>query len=96
MSKFSQGNWYVDSANIIRCDDDYDRSIAALITSPATKEVDKANARLIAHAPDMYDDLCEIAYFLEHKSCGEHDEFAYYARIIRQTLSEIDGKEEHS
>ena len=87
MSKFSQGKWYVDSAGVLRCDDDYDRSIAHFITSAATKELDEANARLITAAPEMYRllDKCvdELVAIGLSEECYE-------------LLNRIDGKEEQS
>ena len=64
MSKFSRGNWYVDSAGVLRCDDDYDRSIAHFITSAATKELDEANARLITAAPEMYEIIQRFLFYV--------------------------------
>ena len=87
MSKFSQGKWYVDSANIIRCDDEYDRSIAKLITSSATKELDEANARLILAAPTLYYCLKSLYRMLSRT----RPDLAYVAGKI---LAEVDGTEE--
>ncbi len=92
MKNFTKGSWtYFEDADGFFTIYAPDQLIAQTVARTFGHELeDKANARLIAHAPDMYDDLCEIAYFLEHKSCWEYDEFAYYARIIRQTLTSID------
>ncbi len=62
MNKFSQGKWYTDNSGVVRCDDEYARSIAYLIRSSATKELDEANERLILAAPEMYRLLQNFAY----------------------------------
>ena len=98
MTEFTRGNWV-----ILPPDDIENTYLIEAQSEDGTIEnstlicecYSEANARLIKSAVDMYDDLSEIAYFLEQKSCWERDEFAQYARIIRQTLSEIDGKSIH-
>ncbi len=87
MSKFSQGKWFIDSANVIRCNDEYDRSIAVLITSSATKELDEANARLILAAPKLYYCLESLYRMLSRT----RPDLAYVAGRI---LEEVDGTEE--
>ncbi|MBQ9404437.1 MAG: hypothetical protein IJR35_06380 [Synergistaceae bacterium] len=92
MSNFTRGNW------VILPPDDIENSF--LIEAQSEDGIiesgtlicecyDEDNARLLVKAQDMHDTLCEIAYFLEQKSCYEKDEFAQYARMIRQTLEEV-------
>ena len=90
MRAFSKGKWYVDSAGVVRCDDEYDRSIAYLITSEATKELDDANASLIVAAPDMYELL---------KVCAKTETPSTYIQAFlnlkdkaRELLERIDGE----
>ena len=88
MTKFSQGKWYVDTAGVVRCADEYERSIALLITSDATKELDDANARLIIAAPEMFH-LFED--YLNPKVQDSHD---LHERTVA-LLNRIIGKEEN-
>ena len=64
MSKFSQGEWYVDTDGIVRCEGENDRAIAKIITSETTRITDNANACLIEEAPAMYHLLKETLDFL--------------------------------
>lgn len=93
MSNFTRGNWEIlppddiENSYLIEAQsDDGFIETGTLICEC----YDEANARLIAKAVDMHDVLDEVAYFLEGTSCYEQDEFAKYARIIRQTLKEVD------
>ena len=96
MRSFTKGNWaYFDDADGFFSINAPDQLIAQTVARTfGHKAEDKANARLIAHAPEMYDNLCELTDFLEQKSCHECDEFARYARIIRKTLASIDDTED--
>ena len=92
MSAFTKGNWYVDNTRVIHSDDDY-RSIAYLISDGATKDIDDANARLIAAAPEMYDELYEALQLIKGKSAYDGDEYSWQAKSIQELLERIDGKE---
>ena len=52
-----------------------------------------ADARLIAHAPEMYDELYEALQLLQGKSSYDGDEFSQQAKHIRELLARIDGEE---
>lgn len=56
----------------------------------------KANARLIANAPEMYDELYENLQFFKGNSVDERDEYAKYARSIQALLARIDGEEDQA
>ena len=51
----------------------------------------KEDARLIAAAPDMYDELYEVLQLLEDKSSYEGDEFSRQADSIKELMLRIDG-----
>ena len=91
MSKFSNGKWYVDRTGVVRCDDEYDRSIAFLITSPSTKEVDEANARLVVAAPELYRLLREE--LIPTSDYGGLLSFSREAKL-RELFARIDGEED--
>ena len=55
----------------------------------------EADARLIAAAPEMYDELYEALQLCEGKSSYGGDEFAKQAKSIRELLARIDGKEDN-
>ena len=93
MTKFSQGKWYVDTAGVVRCADEYERSIALLITSDATKELDDANARLIIAAPEMYELLTLFVKEPSEDAGDNFDRFVIALEEGRQLLSRLDGKE---
>lgn len=52
-----------------------------------------ANARLIAAAPEMYDELYEALQLLKGKSLYNGDEFSQQAESIQELLARIDGTE---
>ncbi|MBR1437352.1 MAG: hypothetical protein IJ587_02325 [Synergistaceae bacterium] len=54
----------------------------------------EANARLIAAAPEMYDELYEVLQLLKGKSSYDGDEFDQQAKSIQELFARIDGKED--
>lgn len=101
MSKFTPGPWkYSDDSHI---------SIPSTLLATTARDwyriynrkqkigvgliPDEANARLIAAAPEMYDELYEILQFMQGKTVWERDEYARYAKDIEELLARIDGKE---
>ena len=96
MSNFTRGNWEIlppdgiENSYLIEAQNDD----GIIETGTLICECyDEDNARLIAASVDMHDTLDEVAYFLEQVSSYDGDEFAQYARIIRQTLAQADGTE---
>ena len=51
------------------------------------------DAKLIAAAPEMYDELYEVLQLLQGKSSYDGDEYSQHAEDIRGLLACIDGKE---
>ena len=97
MIAFSKGKWYVDSAGVVRCDDEYDRSIAYLITSEATKELDDANASLIVAAPDMYEllkNFCDEVEACVSIYDNFPEEFIKIAERAQEIFERIDEESE--
>lgn len=89
MPKFTQGDWTVKHGEI-KCGNHY---IAFLFEY--TLEETKANGRLIAAAPEMYEELYEVLQLLKGKTSWEGDEFAWYAQDIAELLARIDGQNEN-
>ncbi len=54
---------------------------------------EEANARLIAAAPEMYDLLEDVAWYLE-QIADDDDESSKYASSIQELLARIDGEDE--
>lgn len=87
MSKFTGGKWEV----VVIYGDHYvifsnDEVVADCFGS-------NANGRLIAAAPEMYDELYEVLQLLQGKSSYDGDEYSQHAEDIRELLACIDGKE---
>ena len=53
----------------------------------------EANARLIAAAPEMYDELYEALQLCAGHSSYEGDDFDEQAKSIRELLARIDGEQ---
>ena len=87
MPKFTPGEWEAEKI--------YDASWVVFAKDLPVAECNnnEANARLIAAAPDMYDELYEALQLCEGKSSYDGDEFAIQAKSIRELLAYIDGKE---
>ena len=54
------------------------------------------DAKLIAAAPEMYDELYEVLQLMKGKSSYDEDEFGVEARYIEELLARIDGKQVNS
>ena len=69
-------------------------NIIARTEASRKKSIRDANAKLIAAAPEMYDELYEILQFIRYKTTllGSH-EYARWAKDIEELLARIDGKE---
>ncbi|MBR1437852.1 MAG: hypothetical protein IJ587_04880 [Synergistaceae bacterium] len=84
MSKFTEGKWRVlyfpEILGIVDEDND-------------PIQLNEANARLIAAAPEMYDELYEVLQLLKGKSSYDGDEFDQQAKSIQELFARIDGKE---
>ena len=78
MSKYTRGKWIRNVADILCCEDEDEK---------------KANERLIAAAPEMYEQLYEALQLCEGKSSYDGDEFCEQAKNIRELLERIDGEE---
>lgn len=90
MSNFTKGKWEVDRTGFdieITCGDMY---LASMYNLEHLEETE-ANARLIAAAPEMYDELYEILQFMKGKTLWERDEYALYEKDIEELLERIDG-----
>ena len=90
MSEFTKGKWEAERVNspyiIWRVTD------SSRYNSVATGIYKEADARLIAAAPEMYDELYEALQLIKGKSCYEGDEFDVQAKSIRELFNRIDGK----
>ena len=82
--KNGNGDFFIDSS----------RGESIGILNNDVPEVE-ANARLIAAAPEMYDELYEILQFMRGKTLWERDEYALYEKDIEELLERIDGKNEN-
>ena len=82
--KNGNGDFFIDSSR--------GESIGILYNDVPEVE---ANARLIAAAPEMYDELYEILQFMRGKTLWERDEYALYEKDIEELLERIDGKNEN-
>ncbi len=56
------------------------------------EEMEKTK-RLIAAAPEMYEELYEVLQLLKGKTSWDGDEFAWYAKDVAELLARIDGVE---
>ncbi len=56
----------------------------------------KRDARLIATAPEMYDELYEILQFMKGSTSYEGDEYSRFARDIEKLFAWINGEEAHA
>ena len=84
MSKFTKGQWRVKYNPIIQGIFDEDNNPVQL---------NEANARLIAAAPEMYELLEDVAWYLE-QIADDDDESSKYASSIQELLARIDGEDE--
>ena len=97
MSKFTRGNWELNSRT---GDISSKGTLIAKVYGATDYNVEKnaeesfANARLITASPEMYDELYEALQLLKGKSSCESDEFARQARSIEEVLVRVEGKEE--
>ena len=92
MSEFTKGKWIIDRDGSAIFSDSEDCYVAELSPANSDEQV-AANARLIAAAPDMYDELYDALQLLKGKSSWDGDEFSQQAKSIQELLSRIDGKE---
>ncbi len=86
MPKFTQGSWifhdeYILTANKGR--------IIADVMATHNKDEFNANGRLIASAPEMYEELCEALEFF-NKEEFYSDEAKTYVKSIKELLARID------
>ncbi len=88
MSKFTKGKWKVKYSHMMQGIFDEDNDPV---------ELNEANARLIAAAPDMYELLNNIAWYIEATQKLQKnylaDEFSDYATRAKELLARIDGEE---
>ena len=92
MSEFTKGKWGIDRNDYSIYSDSEDCCVADLYPVDSNEQL-VANARLIAAAPDMYDELYDALQLLKGKSSWDGDEFSQQAKSIQELLSRIDGKE---
>ena len=90
MSNFTKGQWHYDGGRFVK--NDADKIIADML--PVLDYVDSleeiaAIARLIATAPEMYDELYKHLQFFKGKVLY----YAEYARSTKELLARIDGEE---
>ena len=86
MSKFTQGNWYVEDGYIFAETGEYIASVASV----CDYTTDDANARLIAAAPEMYDELYEVLQLLKGLKSYDDDMFDVHAKSIKELFKRID------
>lgn len=91
-TKHTPGPWRIVSG--IDVVDFYDYSICSVATSNKTQAERKANARLIAAAPDMYDALKNIMHGIDTGAItSDHDEtFANAIKQANAAISAAEGK----
>ena len=108
MSKFIQGTgkWFVSDEGSVNQHDDaphlyiYARPedikgswyVAAVADIYNKESKVQENARLIAAAPEMYEELCEALEFFKKESFYS-DEAKTYVKSIEELLARIDGEE---
>lgn len=101
MSDFSKGKWrYSETNNTVVINDDRYIPVAFLVgCSMFSKQEYQANGRLIAAAPEMYELLNSIAWYIEATQKLQKDyladEFSDYATRVKELLARIDGEAEN-
>jgi hypothetical protein len=68
-SKHTPGPWRVDDWAIVTGDVDLPDKIAVVVRAPKSKPIDEANARLIAAAPEMLEEIARLK--LQYQSSQE-------------------------
>jgi flagellar biosynthesis regulator FlbT len=97
MKSFTQGNWTIDNENgglsIASKNDDGEifRFMCDMIDDFIPQNEVLANARLIANAPEMYDELYEALQLIKGTSSYEGDMFDQQAKSIQELLDRIDN-----
>ncbi len=93
MSRFTEDGWeyseYVPEGTTLNGTEYLIKSGVKDIALVATE----VNARLIASAPEMYDELYDTLQLLKGKSSYESDEFAIQAKSIEELFARIDKEE---
>ena len=94
MSEFTKGKWEVQDWTE-KLDGEFLPEYAVCVGDEWIADCadNEANARLIAAAPEMYDELYEALQLLRGKSSYEGDEFSCEAKFIQELMARIDGKE---
>ena len=106
MSKFTQGEWRYVENNTVVVGGEQSKTIAYLISDikfsedgciEFPKDEYKANGRLITAAPEMYELLKALAFYIEAitKLQKEYvaNEFCDYAERIHELLARLDGED---
>ena len=83
MSNFTRGKWEAHPNRVI-----VNGHVLALVNFGRD-----ANVRLIAAAPEMYDELYEALQLCAGHSSYEGDDFDEQAKSIRELLARIDGEQ---
>ena len=99
MTEFTKGKWTADVMGEYVFAHGFDMMICQMrgwaylkaqgLSDNEAIEVQKANARLIAAAPEMYDELYDAFQFMKAKSCCEGDVFAQQAKSILELMQRI-------
>ena len=93
MSKFTEGKWKINEYCDVLAENN---QLIALINKPRNKKEAQANARLIAAAPEMYQLLDNLVWYIEanqklQKDCYD-DEISAYVTRTKELLARIDGE----
>lgn len=91
MSEFTKGKWTYDAKKGFITSDGY---TIITVCYPETKEA-QSIGRLIAAAPDMYDELYDVLQLLMGKTSYDGDEFSQQAKSIQELFDSIDGGNNH-
>ena len=96
MSKFTPGPWKTAAPHeyIVYEDKTQAKLFIARDVDGYTEEEQIANARLIAAAPEMYDELYEILQFMQGITFWGRVVYERYAKDIAELLARIDGEKQ--
>ena len=106
MAEFSKGKWTDDDMGTYVFAHGYDMMICKIrgwgylknsgLSDDEAIEVQKANARLIAAAPELYEllnSMCSYINEIEHIIPHFPDALSLFAKYGKELLTRIDGKE---
>ena len=93
MSKFTSGEWNVTDKTFTLDGQSADWHLVYSPEQAVGFIRHEEDAKLIANAPEMYDELYETLQLLQGKSSYDGDEFSQQAESICELLAHIDGTE---